>query len=317
MGDAGHHGSGPPPGWLRDRALRGHAQPDDYWAPRVAGVVPLALPPRQVHTARLVLITLASFAQPGPDPGTLVAGVGQRLLADRCGVFRSTLADALTHLTDVGAVALEPTAARARSVYRLTFWEWFETERGPVAGRVTGPVAGPVAGPVGRATGTGTRTRLGREGTRANVAGQAPVPGGADHPPPTKSEFSKPNPTEPDPGCPRHGWETHGVDPCGGCRDANQRKAGHAEQARAALEAERATYAATVAVAGWCGHDGYLDPGGNVPQPRGYGPKCVDCRTAWKRDHAPAPKPRERIAADVIPVAGLVLGSLPALQIAG
>jgi hypothetical protein len=107
------------------------------------------------------------------------------------------------------------------------------------------------------------------------------------------------------------------VDPCGGCRDANQRKAGHAEQARAALEAERATYAAMVAVAGWCGHDGYLDPGGNVPQPRGYGPKCVDCRTAWKRDRAPAPERRERITADVIPTAGLVLGSLSALRIAG
>jgi hypothetical protein len=121
--------TGPAAGWLRDRHLRDHAQPDDYWAPRVAGVVPLALPPRQVNPARLVLKTLAEQAQIGSDPDTLVASVPQRRLADQCGMFRSNLTDALAHLVDAGAVVRLPTGLRDRDVYRLAFWEWFEAER--------------------------------------------------------------------------------------------------------------------------------------------------------------------------------------------
>jgi hypothetical protein len=286
--------------------------PVTVWANRLAD----APSSRQIGRDRArVVLTAMCHSGKWVDDRFLVT-VSTRVLTDWCPpeYGRRTVREVLDLLEESGHIRCDGTAGKQGTRYEVVTPADLRPSSGQASGQASGRASGRASPPTGFGLGNGLG---GGKGEAVSVDGQVPVPGGAGLPPPTKSEFSKTNP-DIDPGCPRHGWETHGVDPCGGCRDANQRKAGHAEQARAALEAERAAYRAAVAVADWCGHEDDLEPGGHIPQPRGCGPRCWRCRKQWERDRAPAPERRERIAADVIPTAGLGLDKyLSALQIAG
>jgi hypothetical protein len=328
MGDAGHHGSGPRPGWLPDYTARA-LKPDGYWAQVIARIVPLELGHGRENFARHVLGAVASFA--GPDSaGGMVARVSRATLVAACphGTIARNVSEALGDLTvDGGPLAVADPGRGARpTAYRLVCWDWARAERdriGPSNGPVSGPSNGPVSGPSnGPSNGPSVWTTRGAleetrgEGKRAQVAGQVPVPGGAGLPPPTKSEISKTNPDEPDPGCDVHGWDNATGAACGGCGKAKVRRQAADAERKAALEAEKADYRARYAASvDRCGHDSHPDPGGAILRPGGDGPVCPECRKRWERGRAPAAAPPKRVAGDVIPVGGLVLGSLPALRI--
>jgi hypothetical protein len=88
------------------------------------------------------------------------------------------------------------------------------------------------------------------------------------------------NTNTPADGCPRHGWNTHGPEPCRTCAQLNATSEARAEQAAAAAErAEQDAYRRATATAGPCPHG---VTAGHVERPAGKGPRCDKCagRTA-------------------------------------